>query len=83
MGFKKIFANISKRFQPNVSEVKWLVNRIRRAQKLAWIYAKSHTFIEKIFTQWNKHYANFKLEFRETDMSPGQTEVKQGKFVEF
>ena len=23
------------------------------------------------------------LEFRESDVSPGQTEVKQGKFVEF
>ena len=25
----------------------------------------------------------YKLEFRDSDVSPGQTEVKQGKFVEF
>ena len=27
--------------------------------------------------------SNSKLEFRESDVSPGKTEVKQGKFIEF
>ena len=26
---------------------------------------------------------NIKLEFRESDVSPGKTKVKQGKFIEF
>ena len=30
-----------------------------------------------------KNYLIIKLEFRESDVSPGKTEVKQGKFVEF
>ena len=31
----------------------------------------------------NTQKQNIKLEIRESDVSPGQTEVKQGKFVEF
>ena len=37
---------------------------------------------------YSRHFMRFyltigKLEFQESDVSPGKTEVKQGKFVEF
>ena len=32
---------------------------------------------------WKKPPSKQTLEFRESDVSPGQTDVKQGKFVEF
>ena len=34
-------------------------------------------------TRWVYSYISQRLEFRESDVSPGKTEVKQNKFVEF
>ena len=36
-----------------------------------------------IYTTWNNKIRKKTLEFRESDVSPGQIEVNQGKFVEF
>ena len=36
-----------------------------------------------VYTAWNNKIRKKTLEFRESDVSPGQTEVNQGKFVEF
>ena len=37
----------------------------------------------KVFDCLASHGKLFQLEFRDSDVSPGKTEVKQGKFVEF
>ena len=36
-----------------------------------------------VYTAWNNKIRIWALEFRESDVSPCQTDVNQGKFVEF